>query len=49
MQRKKEKEGTGNRKKYKERSIKTKRLRFTNEFINTFLESSNNEDEANDI
>ena len=30
----------GKRKKYNQRSRKTKQLRFTNEFINTFLERS---------
>ena len=32
--------GNGKRKKCKERFRKTKQLRFTNEFINTFLEKS---------
>ena len=45
MQRNKEKKGIGNGKKYKKRSRKIKRLRFTNEFIDTFLESSSDEDE----
>ena len=47
MQRNKEKKGIGNGKKYKKRSRKIKRLRFTNEFIDTFLESSSDEDEGN--
>ena len=37
MQRNKEKEGMGNRKKYKKCSRKIKQLRFTNDFINIFL------------
>ena len=37
---KRRKEGNGKRKKCKERSRKTKLHRFTNEFINTFLERS---------
>ena len=45
MQRNKEKQGIGNRKKYKKCSRKIKQLRFTNEFIDTFLESSSDEDE----
>ena len=49
MQRNKEKKGIGNGKKYKKRSRKIKRLRFTNEFIDTFLESSSDEDEGNVI
>ena len=40
------KEGNGKRKK-KKRSRKIKRLRFTDEFIDTFLESSSNEDQGN--
>ena len=36
-----------NGKKYKKRSTQTKRLRFTNELTDTFLESSSNEDEGN--
>ena len=32
--------------KYKEPSRKTKRLRFTSKFINTFLESRSDEDEG---
>ena len=47
MQRNKEKNGIGNGKKYKKRFRKIKRLRFTNEFIDTFLESSSDEDEGN--
>ena len=49
MQRNKEKEGLGNKKIYKKRSRKIKLLRFTNEFIDTFLESSSDEDEGNFI
>ena len=37
MQRNKEKEGMGKRKKYKKCSRKIKQLRFTNDFINIFL------------
>ena len=50
MQRNKEKKGMGNKKKKKERkkhSRKIKWLRFTIKFINTFLESSSDEDEGN--
>ena len=47
MQRNKEKIGIGNGKKYKKRSRKIKRLRFINEFIDAFLESSSDEDEGN--
>ena len=39
----------GKRKKHKKRSKKTKKFRFTNEFIDTFLESSSDEDEGNVI
>ena len=46
MQRNNENKGMGNGKK-KKRSRKIKRLRFTNEFIDTFLESSSDEDEGN--
>ena len=49
MQRNKEKKGIRNGKKYKKRSRKIKRLRFTNEFIDTFLQSSSDEDEGNVI
>ena len=45
MQRNKEKEEMGNEK-YKKHSRKIKRLRFTNEFIIAFLESSSDEDES---
>ena len=41
--------GNGERKKYKKRSTQTKRLRFTNELTDTFLESSSDEDEGNVI
>ena len=49
MQRNKEKKGMGSRKKEKKRSRKIKLLRFTNEFIDIFLESSSDEDEGNFI
>ena len=50
MQRSKEKDGMGNvKKKYKTRSRQIKQLRLTNEFINTFPESSSDEDEGNVI
>ena len=45
MQRNKEKKGIGSEKKNKH-SRKIKRFRFTNEFIDTFLESSSDEDEG---
>ena len=45
MQRNKENEWET--KKKKKRSRKIKRLRFINEFIDTFLESSSDEDEGN--
>ena len=45
MQRNKEKKGMGNEKK-KKRSRKIKRFRFTNKFIDIFLESSSDEDEG---
>ena len=48
MQRNKDKEGMGN-KKHKKHSRKTKRLRFLNGFIYTFLESSSDEDEGNAV
>ena len=47
MQRNKEKEGMENGKKYKKRSRKIKWLKFTNELINTFFESSRDEVESN--
>ena len=49
MQRNKEKKEIGNGKKKKKHSRKIKRLRFTNQFIDTFLESSSDEDEGNVI
>ena len=49
MQRSKEMDGMGNGKKYKTRSRQIKQLRLTNEFINTFPESSSDEDEGNVI
>ena len=45
MERNKEKEGMGD-KKYKRRSRKSKWLKFTNKFINTFFESSSDADEG---
>ena len=41
--------GNGKWKKYKKRSRKTKRVRFRNESIDAFLESSSDEDEGNVI
>ena len=42
--------GNGKRKKiYKKRTTQTKRLRITNKFNDTFLESSSDEDEGNNI
>ena len=38
--------GNGKLKKYEKFCRKTKRLRFTNKFINTFLDSSSDENEA---
>ena len=45
-----EKEGIGReKKKHKKRSRKTRQLRFTNEFIDFFLENSRDEGEGNVI
>ena len=46
MQMSEEKKGMENGQKYKKCSRKIKRLRFTNEFIDTFLESGSDEDEG---
>ena len=49
MQRNKEEKGMGNGKKYKKHYRKIKQLRFINKFIDTFLESSSDQDEWNVI
>ena len=48
MRRNKEKKGMGNGKKYKKHR-KIKWLRFINKFIDTFLESSSDQDKGNVI
>ena len=46
MQMSEEKKGMENGQKHKKCSRKIKRLRFTNAFIDTFLESDSDEDEG---